>query len=88
MDSTTEKGVMGVCEGSVCASVQNMRGGGDDSQAELDSLWTVSSVSVVIILFIEFLVTFYNHCVNCVFTHIQLLKDKSKVRGDFWHNFC
>ena len=29
-DSTTEKGVMGVGEGSVCASVQNMggRGGG------------------------------------------------------------
>ena len=35
-DSTIEKGVMGVGEGSVCASVQNM--GGYDSQAELDSL--------------------------------------------------
>ena len=42
-DSTTEKGVMGVGEGSVCASVQNMGvwgwgGGGYDSQAEFDSL--------------------------------------------------
>ena len=42
-DSTIEKGVMGVGEGSVCASVQNMGlewGGGGvyDSQAELDSL--------------------------------------------------
>ena len=39
-DSMTEKGVMGVCEGSVCASEQNMGGGGggDDSQAKLDSL--------------------------------------------------
>ena len=27
-DSTMETGVMGVCEGSVCASVQNMDGGG------------------------------------------------------------
>ena len=36
-DSTIEKGVMGVGEGSVRASVQNM-GGGYDSQAELDSL--------------------------------------------------
>ena len=27
-DSTIEKGVMGVGEGSVCASVQNMGGGG------------------------------------------------------------
>ena len=38
-DSTIETGVMGVGEGSVCASVQNMGGGGGyDSQAELDSL--------------------------------------------------
>ena len=38
-DSTIEKGVMGVGEGSVCASVQNMGGGGGyDSQAEFDSL--------------------------------------------------
>ena len=40
-DSTIEKGVMRVGEGSVCASVQNMGrggGGGYDSQAELDSL--------------------------------------------------
>ena len=46
--STVEKGVMGVGEGSVCASVQNMGlcvggdeggngGGGYYSQAELDS---------------------------------------------------
>ena len=39
-DSTIEKGVMGVGEGSVCASVLNMGegGGGYDSQTELDSL--------------------------------------------------
>ena len=56
-DSTIEYGLIGVGEGSV----QNMGdggggggGGGYDSQAELDSLWAVSSVSVVIILFIEF----------------------------------
>ena len=53
---------MGVGEGSVCASVQNMEGGGsgrggggvDHSQAEFDSLWTVSSVLVVVVLFFEF----------------------------------
>ena len=35
-----ETGVMGEGEGSVCASVQNMGGGGGgyDSQAEFDSL--------------------------------------------------
>ena len=42
-DGSIETGVMGVCEGSVCASVQNMgkKGGvwwGYDSQAELDYL--------------------------------------------------
>ena len=39
-DITIETGVMGVGEGSVCASEQNMGegGGGYDSQAELDSL--------------------------------------------------
>ena len=39
-DSTIETGVMGVGEGSVCASVQNMGRtvGGYDSQAEFDSL--------------------------------------------------
>ena len=41
-DSTIDKGIMGVGEGSVCASVQNMGlggwGWGYDSQAELDSL--------------------------------------------------
>ena len=36
-DSTIETGVMGVGEGSVCASVQNMGGGGGyNSQAEFD----------------------------------------------------
>ena len=39
-DSTIETGVVGVGEGSVCASVQNFEGGGGgyDSQAEFDSL--------------------------------------------------
>ena len=37
-DSTIETGVMGVGEGSVCVSVQNMGGGGYDSQAKFDSL--------------------------------------------------
>ena len=37
-DSTIETGVMGVGEGSVCASVHNMGKEGYDSQAELDSL--------------------------------------------------
>ena len=53
-----ETGVMGVGEGSVCASVQNMGGEGGggryDSLAEFDSLWTVSSVLVVVVLFFEF----------------------------------
>ena len=41
-DSTIETGVMGVGEGSVCASVQNLEGGVGggryESQAEFDSL--------------------------------------------------
>ena len=43
-DSTMETGVMGVGEGSVCASVQNMRGGGGgyDLQAEFDSVFVNS----------------------------------------------
>ena len=55
-DSMIEEG--GVGEGSVCASVQIIPvgegGGGYDSQAELDSLWTISSVLVIVFLFFEF----------------------------------
>ena len=36
-DSTMETGVMGVCEGSVCASVQNMEGGGGGGGVRLTS---------------------------------------------------
>ena len=41
MDSTIEKGVKGVGEGSVCASVQNIRGGAGGRGTTHKPSWTL-----------------------------------------------
>ena len=52
-DSMIEKGVMGVGEESVCASVQNMGGGGGGTTHRPS--WTLCEVSLVLLLLIVFL---------------------------------
>ena len=78
METTIEKGAMGVGEGSMYVGVGG-RGGGRGKGGQLTSrdelfvnfFWSYSSF----LFFIHrVLVTWYfkNRCVNCVFTHVQL----------------